>query len=268
MSAPDSDPNTSPSLNPEPHSDPALDPKPGRNAQARPARQKLGSGKSMNMVLGAAVTVLFVASAFAVAVFAGVIDFGRSGAPAQSSPVTVQPQPQPGNTRATAAAPTSPAAPVQRANVVQQTAFGDWIYRCVEAPGDGQVRCAIAQHLSDAESKEMIFLWRILQDGEGGLIGVWQTPEAVLLHAGISLVAGTEEPIVIPYETCRRGRCQATVNLASDFVDRLAQAENAKATIVARGGQPVNLTLSVVGLADALTALRGPNPVANPNPPQ
>jgi len=92
------------------------------------------------------------------------------------------------------------------------------------------------------------------------LVGIWRTPNSVLLHQGIKLDAGTPEPIVIPFETCGGGLCQAVVKLNEDFIKALSTAQKATATIVPVGGDPVTLTLSVNGLADGLAALREQQP--------
>ncbi len=95
-----------------------------------------------------------------------------------------------------------------------------------------------------------------MQDGKGGLIGIWQTPTGVMVNRGIVLDAGTPKPIAIPFEFCGQGACEATGNLAPDFLDSLAKAQKASATIYGRGDKGLNFPLSVKGLSDGLAELR------------
>jgi invasion protein IalB len=203
----------------------------------------------MRFLLSFFLALLALTSAAAVAVLTGAISI------AQPEPPVPKPNPA-----APAAAPVAAPAAAQpqapRPTVTKQEAYGDWIYTCLEVPQSKEIRCSIAQHLSDAKSKALIFLWRIAEDGKGGLIGIWQTPTGVLLSRGITLDAGTPKPIAIPFQTCNGGRCQAVANLAPDFLKMLAKSEKATATVFASNGKGVNLTISVKGLADGLAALR------------
>jgi invasion protein IalB len=87
-----------------------------------------------------------------------------------------------------------------------------------------------------------------------------------LLHRGISLDAGTAKPIVVPYETCGKGRCRAVASLAADYVETLMSSQKLTATIVTRDGQELALPLSVNGLADGLAALNTSTPAATDPP--
>ena len=104
-------------------------------------------------------------------------------------------------------------------------------------------------------SRAPVFLWRIVQDGKGGFVGVWQTPTGVLVNRGILLDAGTPQPIAIPFEYCGQGGCEATGNLASDFLESLGKAQKASATIFGRNGKGLTFQLSVKGLGDGLAEL-------------
>jgi len=139
--------------------------------------------------------------------------------------------------------------------VINQKTYGDWVYSCL-AFANGKTVCSISQTLSDAATKKPVFLWRIGQDGKGGLIGIWQSPTGVLVGRGIVLDAGTPKPIAIPFEFCGQGGCEATGNLAADFLASLSKAQKASATIFQRDGKGVTFPLSVKGLADGLAALK------------
>lgn len=159
------------------------------------------------------------------------------------------------------AAQQAPAAP--QPTVVKREAIGDWIHVCVQMPGNQQVRCGISQQLTNAQSGAGVFLWRIVQDGNGGFVGEWETPTGVVVGRGITLDAGTEKPIAIPFQACTQTGCIAVANLAPDFLNAIAQAQQASAVVFPIGGQGVRLNLSVKGLAEGLVAI-GFQPGAQP----
>ncbi|HEY5081735.1 MAG TPA: invasion associated locus B family protein [Bauldia sp.] len=128
------------------------------------------------------------------------------------------------------------------------------------SPGGGRTRPCRRRHgkrpPSPGKGRAPVFLWRIVQDGKGGLVGVWQTRTGVLVNRGILLDAGTPQPIAIPFEYCGQGGCEATGNLASDFLESLGKAQKASATIFGRNGKGLTFQLSVKGLGDGLAELK------------
>ena len=178
---------------------------------------------------------------------------------AQQPPV---PTPNPGAPAQAAAPATGGQQQQQRPQptVTKQESYGDWAYVCLQDPESKAERCSISQQLADEKSKQNVFSWRIVQDGKGGMVGVWQTPPQVLLNRGITIDAGSPKPIAIPYERCGQRSCRAVAALAPDYIETLSKAEKAVATIVLRNGKAVNLPLSVKGLADGLAALKLPPP--------
>jgi invasion protein IalB len=156
---------------------------------------------------------------------------------------------------ATTAAPASAAAG-DEATIVDRAVMGDWVFGCVDQPRPARRLCFIRQQLADSKTKTPIFTWTVGQDAKGNLVAVWQTPTGVLVAQGMLFDIGMEKPIPVPYRACTRGQCQAVANLAPDFVDRLAKAEKARATIVAASGNGLAFDFSVQGLAEGLAALR------------
>jgi len=151
------------------------------------------------------------------------------------------------------ATPAEPAA--QQARVLREETFGDWRFLCVEAVEGATPNCSATQQLRVAETGAAVFVWRIFQDGHGGLVGFWQVPETVLVSAGLTLDAGTSQPLVIPFESCGGGSCQVVANLAPDFIATLSGAKTLSASVVLANRQSLKFPLSPNGLADALAAL-------------
>ena len=229
----------------------------------------------MKILLGVAIFVLVLAAGTAVALYTGMFPTGSSNAavtggsspqPAASTP-SARPSSQPG-AQAQAGAPQSPAAQSgPQPQVTKQEAYGDWVFTCVALPDGSNQRCSIVQQISDSNTKSVLFVWRIVQNNSGGIVGIWQTPDQVMLTAGVRLEVGTPEPVVIPFETCGRGRCQAVATLADDFLATLAESKEPTVTLVGRNGKGVKLALSVNGLTDGIAALRAEAPPPAPGAP-
>lgn len=205
------------------------------------------------------VGALFIGCAgLGASVYVGVVALSQPVDAATAAPLKLVPAPQtpvPVPTPAPAPQAPAPANALPPPKVINQKTYGDWVYSCL-AFANGKTVCSISQTLSNAETKKPVFLWRIGQDGKGGLIGIWQSPTGVLVGRGIVLDAGTPKPIAIPFEFCGQGGCEATGNLAADFLASLSKAQKASATIFQRDGKGVTFPLSVKGLADGLAALK------------
>ena len=177
-----------------------------------------------------------------------------SPAPVPTPSATAQdlaPESPDGSTPGAAAA--GPAA--QPARVLREETFGDWRFFCLEGAAGAAPTCSAVQQLRVAETGAPVFIWRISQSGNGGLVGIWQVPETVLLSAGMTLDAGGPQPLVVPFESCGGGTCQVVANLAPDFIATLAAAETLSASVVLSNRQNLKFPLSSAGLADALAAL-------------
>ena len=134
-------------------------------------------------------------------------------------------------------------------------AIGDWRFTCVEPAAGGEPVCSILQQLRIAETGAAVFVWRVVANGSGGMVGMWQVPDNVDQTKGLTLNAGTPQPIVMPFEACGEGSCRVTGNLTPDFIRALAAAESLSAYVQAQDGTSVNFPLSAKGLAAALAAL-------------
>jgi invasion protein IalB len=230
-------------------------PPPGR------AQRKPRGDHKLRVLATVLVTVLVLAGGAVAA-----IHFGLLNVAIQNTAVAQQPAQQAAPQGAAPAPPNPPAqAPTPNApQMINQRNYADWVYGCFGGQSGSDMRCAIYQSQVDANSRRLVFLWRIIEDGQGGLVSVWQTPDAVLLTQGIKLEAGTPEPVVIPYATCGGGFCRAGARLADDFAKTLSTTEKITATITAQNGQAVPVQISVNGLAQALAALRVAQPADAP----
>lgn len=242
----------------------------GTRHDARPAQPR--GGQTLRILATVLVTVLVMLAGAVAAIHFGLLDIGvQTAAVAQQATAqTAAPQgtaPQNAAPAAPTAAPAQAPTPAQP-EMARRQDYGDWVYGCFPGPNDGDMRCSINQSLLDANSRALIFFWRIIEDGQGGLVSIVRTPDTVLLQPGIKLDAGAPEPLVIPYVACNRGLCQAVAKLTADFTNRLATTEKVTATVVGQNGRTVAVPISVNGLAQALGALRQAAPSAAPAPAQ
>lgn len=234
-----------------------------RREHRRPVA-RVGGSDTMRIVLWVAVVALFLVSIFAIAVVTGMINIGPQRTAAVSPPPpaqAVRPPPQ-GGAPASGQRP----APAPQPRITKRETYGDWIFLCDESPRSGRERCSLVQSIANAQTRAVLFVWSIRQNRDGSLTSIWQTPNEVILSAGISLDLGAPEPLVIPYQSCAGGQCRAVVELNDAFSRLLTSSEKAVATLVAPNEQKINLELSVNGLADGLAALRA-HPVPPPEAP-
>ncbi|MEJ0012476.1 MAG: invasion associated locus B family protein [Bauldia sp.] len=228
-----------------------------------PPVERKKSGQGIIRFLWAVIALLVVVSAgLGISFFTGAISIAQPTAAVPTPtlrPAAVPPVAQ------GAAAPAAQGAAVQAAAeppkpiVTKTQTYGDWIYTCVKRlETDPTAQCSIVQQLSDTETKAPLFMWRIAAADKGALVGEWQTRTGIMVDRGITLDAGTEKPIVIPFQLCTPTGCQAVANLAPDFIDTLSKAQKASATVFPIGAKGIQLTLSVKGLPDALAALKQP----------
>jgi invasion protein IalB len=221
------------------------------------AKPRRGIGASLLGLLGSAALIVLGFAIAIVGVMAGVISRGQllalfAGADPASLPPGAATQPA----SPPAVAATSPAPAAQQARRLRDETFGDWRFICIEGTAGAAPVCAATQQLLVAQSGAPVFVWRMVQDGQGGLVGIWQVPETVQLAAGLTLNAGTPQPVVLPFDSCGAGSCQVASKLTPDFIAALAATTTLSASAVLKNGQNVTFPLSPTGLADALAALR------------
>jgi invasion protein IalB len=164
--------------------------------------------------------------------------------------------PQPAVASQEAATEKEAAAPA--VTVLRGQPIGDWIFNCGTNPQSSRKQCTIAQQLTDKRTQSVVFAWLIGDDGDGGLVAVWQTPTGVLVNRGVVVDMGIKRPIAVPFTSCISGHCEAVANLAPDFIHTLMNATKATATVFTLNGEGLTFSLSVDGLAEAIDAVKAP----------
>ena len=204
----------------------------------------------MRFLLSLLFVLAIIVSGVAVAVFAT----AEQGSWSLSFPIPWASQPAVASQEATAVKE----ADTPKVTVLKGQPIGDWIFNCGTNPQNSRKTCTIAQQLTDKRTQSVVFAWLIGDDGQGNLIAVWQTPTGVLVNRGVVIDVGTERPIAVPFTSCISGYCEAVANLAPDFIDLLAKAQKASATVYTLAGEGLTFSVSVNGLAQAIDAVKAP----------
>lgn len=195
-------------------------------------------------------SLLFVLAVFVSGIAAAVFATAEQGSWSLSFPMSWASQP------AAASQPAEKEVVAPAVTVMKGQPIGDWTLTCGVHPQTSRKQCTIGQQLTDKRTQSVVFAWLIGDDGNGNLVAVWQTPTGVLVNRGLVVDVGIQRPIAVPYTACITGRCEAVANLAPDFVDTLARATKATATITTVDGEDMSFALSVKGLAEAIDAVK------------
>jgi invasion protein IalB len=226
-----------------------------------PRRGRQGRGLA-RVLWGIIIFLVVVAAGLGVSFFTGAIST------AQPTAQVPTPTPRPSNNAGQQAPANQGAGQAAQAGAAGQQAappkpivtknatYGDWIYACLKrTEADTTSVCSITQQLSDSKTKAPLLMWRITKTDKG-LVGEWQTRTGIMIDRGFVLDTGGPKPIALPFQLCTPSGCQVVANLAADFIDALAKAEKANATVYPIGGKGITLAFSVKGLPDALAALK------------
>ena len=150
------------------------------------------------------------------------------------------------------AAPKAPEKPA--ASVVKR--FGDWALACREAKDKTKpAPCTLVQQLTDANSKKTVFNLTVGYGPRGNLVLVVRAPLGIALAKGLELSLGGQTLQRAAFSTCRPNGCQAVLILANDLQQQMRKAEQALLTVYALGGKPFQVTASLKGFGDGLSAL-------------
>jgi invasion protein IalB len=143
--------------------------------------------------------------------------------------------------------------------------YGNWTAKC-EAPKDGiEGGCFIFQNLVLREGGQ-----RVLQVAVGYVpnsqepIALLSLPLGISLPPGVSIEIKADAPLRFPVERCEPNGCRAGLKLQREFLEQLAHADQMTVRFHDAQRQPIEVPLSLKGLADGLQALASqtaPKPV-------
>lgn len=168
--------------------------------------------------------------------------------------------PLPGNAQ-TPAPPQKPAAaqPAPGGQAPQGTSerFGSWILGCPAPPQDGtNAPCLLAQQVSEALSRKVVFVWLVQYDDKGALLGAFRLPPGVFVNRGLIMKTDANgDGLRVDYTRCDPQECQAVFSISPELVKQLSAAKQVTVDIALTNGQTANVQLGMDGFAAAMAAL-------------
>jgi len=133
--------------------------------------------------------------------------------------------------------------------------FGAWILAC-PPPEQSKAGCLLAQEVSEALSRKVVFVWLIQYDDKGQLLGAFRLPTGVFVNRGLILkIDPKTDGLRVEYTRCDPGECQAVFSITNDLAKQLTTAKSVTVTIALTSGKAADVELSMDGFAGALSAL-------------
>lgn len=140
-----------------------------------------------------------------------------------------------------------------------QETYRDWLVRCARvadaATGAEARACEVSQELIQAETGQRILSAAFRREADGTAALTLIAPFGLNLADGVTLSVDGAELARIPFRTCLPRGCIATATLDSAALDRLGAGTQTGIGLVADGGEPLALNLSLAGFADAWVRL-------------
>ena len=133
--------------------------------------------------------------------------------------------------------------------------FGAWILAC-PPPEQAKASCILAQQVSEALSRKVVFVWLIQYDDKGQLLGAFRLPSGVFVNRGLILKTDPKaDGLRVEYTRCDPGECQAIFSITNDLAKQLSTAKAVTVGIALTSGKTADVELSMDGFAGALAAL-------------
>jgi invasion protein IalB len=145
-----------------------------------------------------------------------------------------------------------PIASAARTHVTRHTA---WATVCVEQEEPGPAACRLETRLQDARTRQTLFRWQIGYAEDGRVLSVAQTPNGVLLSAGLELELTDIRATRLPFSTCSDSACESAFFMEDRLIDTLSARAAVSARFVTADGRPIELAVSMDGFASALGQL-------------
>jgi invasion protein IalB len=136
-------------------------------------------------------------------------------------------------------------------NKVPTSAFiQDWRLDC---PGEKDTKggCIVQQTVVQKSTNSAVAQLRIVHGAAADTL-VITVPFGVLIPPGLSIAAGTDPAVAVPYKTCDQLGCIAFEVLSPTQRTQLEQNTTGTITIVGADGKAIPLSFSLRGFSDAM----------------
>jgi len=155
-----------------------------------------------------------------------------------------------------AEAPLPPKKPAPPAGAApgQAEQFGNWILTCPDA--SGAANCILMQQLTEALSRNVVFVWMMQYDNSGNLMSVFRTPSGVFIKPGLEITMdSSKQNLRVDFERCDPGQCQAVFSIPGDLLRQISTAKALSVAISLTSGQKVDVPMRMDGFSGAVAAL-------------
>lgn len=137
------------------------------------------------------------------------------------------------------------------------TTYGDWGYKCEQAPNSDQELCYVFQNVTKKDGGELVLGARIaFREGQSDPLLVATVPLGSLLPPGAALVMDGVEPVKLSYFLCAAQGCTTVATpLSAAVVDAMKKGDQAAIRVAAPNQQVVGLPLSLKGFTKAMSSI-------------
>jgi invasion protein IalB len=130
--------------------------------------------------------------------------------------------------------------------------FGNWVLTC---PG-GKANCILMQQLTEALSRNVVFVWLMQYDNAGNLMSVFRTPSGVFIKPGLQIkMDSSDQNLKVDFERCDPGQCQAVFSIPGNLLKQISAAKTLSVSLALTSGQTVDVPLKMDGFSGAVAAL-------------
>jgi invasion protein IalB len=138
------------------------------------------------------------------------------------------------------------------------TSYGDWGYKCEQAPDGSGELCFMFQNVTKKDGGELVLGARIaMRDEQPDPLLVVTVPLGSLLPPGAALVMDGVEPLKLTYLLCAQQGCTTVATaLPAAMIEAMKKGEQASIRIAAPNQQVIPLPLSLTGFTKALATLQ------------
>jgi invasion protein IalB len=136
--------------------------------------------------------------------------------------------------------------------------FDNWQVTCQEFVSPARKSCSallqLLQTNQQSNTATVVISW-LLQQSDGQLTAVIQTPTGVLIAPGVELKAGRSSR-KLAFTRCDQQRCEANFQIDEPLSKELSAAENAELTLRSGQNAPAAFTIPMKGFDRAVQALK------------
>lgn len=136
----------------------------------------------------------------------------------------------------------------------QSEQFGNWVLTCPDP--STKANCILMQQLTEALSRNVVFVWLMQYDNSGNLMSVFRTPSGVFIKPGLEITMDSaKQNLRVDFERCDPGQCQAVFSIPGDLLQQISTAKALSVAISLTSGQKVDVPIKMDGFSGAVAAL-------------